>query len=80
MFQFHKVRLKDKNLGVAIFAPILFQFHKVRLKDAPVFACIWENIVSIPQGTIKSTASAFHNVAFISFQFHKVRLKVSAKA
>ena len=53
-----------------------FQFHKVQLKDGePLDDMFFNDMISIPQGPIKS--SAVHPSSFTSkiFQFHKVQLK-----
>ena len=34
MFQFHKVRLKEREI-IAFYYNLVFQFHKVRLKEPP---------------------------------------------
>ena len=47
MFQFHKVRLKGKDILVDI-TSFMFQFHKVRLKENQGFFQFRNDLVSIP--------------------------------
>ena len=66
-FQFHKVRLKDSSVG-EVASRLLFQFHKVRLKDEVEKQSYSTNLVSIPQGTIKSrsSTSSTNNLSAVS--------------
>ena len=53
-FQFHKVRLKVRNIVFYMSRMRMFQFHKVRLKVPIPDGDKQPDLVSIPQGTIKS--------------------------
>ena len=75
MFQFHKVRLKDRSGHTVSFQVLKFQFHKVRLKALLRSIPDHGHFVSIPQGTIKSSSRHTFRRSRCSFQFHKVRLK-----
>ena len=48
LFQFHKVRLKERTKFNNMVAVFRFQFHKVRLKVAYMVKDITERYVSIP--------------------------------
>ena len=53
----------------------LFQFHTVQLKVSEVKRVSWDDVVSIPYGSIKGVTDNNYDDMIAVFQFHTVQLK-----